>query len=154
MPPSFTKSFADRLDRLCAPRVMEAFDGAVMAPGQVYLAPGGIHLELTGRPGQLRCRLRDKPPVNGHKPSVDVLFQSVVQCVGGDSLGVILTGMGRDGAEGLKQMRQAGGRTLGQDEATSLVYGMPKAAFEIGAVEKQVSLHKMGQEILARSSAS
>ena len=154
MPPSFTKSFADRLDRLCAPRVMEAYDGAVMAPGQVYLAPGGIHLELTGRPGQLRCRLRDKPPVNGHRPSVDVLFQSVVQCVGGEALGVILTGMGRDGAEGLKQMRQAGGRTLGQDEATSLVYGMPKAAFEIGAVEKQVSLHKMGQEILARSSAS
>jgi two-component system chemotaxis response regulator CheB len=154
MPPSFTKSFAERLDRLCAPRVMEAYDGAVMAQGQVYLAPGGIHLELTGRPGSLRCRLRDKPPVNGHKPSVDVLFSSVVQCVGGDAVGVILTGMGRDGAEGLMQMRKAGARTLGQDEATSLVYGMPKAAFEIGAVEKQVSLHKMGQEILARSSAS
>ena len=153
MPPSFTKSFADRLDRLCAPRVMEAYDGAVMAPGHIYLAPGGIHLELTGRPGSLRCRLRDKPPVNGHKPSVDVLFSSVVQCVGGDAVGVILTGMGKDGAEGLMQMRKAGARTLGQDEATSLVYGMPKAAFEIGAVEKQVSLHKMGQEILARSSA-
>lgn len=154
MPPSFTKSFAERLDRLCAPRVTEAYDGAVMAPGQVYLAPGGIHLELTGRPGSLRCRLRDKPPVNGHKPSVDVLFTSVVQCVGGDALGVILTGMGRDGAEGLMQMRRAGARTLGQDEATSLVYGMPKAAHEIGAVEKQVSLHKMGHEILARSSAN
>jgi two-component system chemotaxis response regulator CheB len=118
MPPSFTKSFAERLDRLCAPRVMEAYDGAVMAPGQVYL------------------------------------FTSVVQCVGGDALGVILTGMGRDGAEGLLQMRRAGARTLGQDEATSLVYGMPKAAQEIGAVEKQVSLHKMGHEILARSSAN
>lgn len=154
MPPSFTRSFAERLDRLCQPRVTEAFDGAVMAPGQIYLAPGGIHLELTGRPGNLRCRLRDKPPVNGHKPSVDVLFSSVVQCVGGEALGVILTGMGRDGAEGLLQMRRAGGRTLGQDEASSLVYGMPKAAFEVGAVEKQVPLFRMGQEILARSSTS
>ena len=149
MPATFTKSFADRLNRLCAPQVSEATDGAPVAPGKIYLAPGGsTHLELVGSPSSLRCRLRSSDLVNGHRPSVDVLFSSVAQIMRSNALGVILTGMGKDGAEGLFKMRQAGARTIGQDEATSLVYGMPKSAFELGAVEKQVPLHKIGFEIL------
>ncbi|WP_378944789.1 chemotaxis response regulator protein-glutamate methylesterase [Mesorhizobium sp. ANAO-SY3R2] len=149
MPGAFTKSFAERLNRMSRPRVSEAVDGAPLATGQIYLAPGGAtHLEIAG-PGQLRCRLRPTDPVNGHRPSVDVLFASVAKAVGSRAVGVILTGMGRDGAAGLLQMRQAGARTLGQDEATSLVYGMPKAAFETGAVERQLPLDKIAAHIVA-----
>jgi two-component system chemotaxis response regulator CheB len=148
MPATFTKSFAERLNRLCVPAVSEAVDGASLETGHVYLAPGGItHLEIVGS-GTLRCRLRQGDPVNGHRPSVDVLFASVAKAAGPHALGVILTGMGRDGAEGLLAMRRAGAKTLGQDEATSLVYGMPKAAFEIGAIEKQAPLNRIGTEIL------
>ncbi|WP_442916054.1 protein-glutamate methylesterase/protein-glutamine glutaminase [Lichenihabitans sp. Uapishka_5] len=150
MPPLFTKSFADRLDRLCAPHVAEASDGAPLLEGHVYIAPGSPthHLEVVGSPGRLRCRLRAAAPVNGHCPSVDVLFQSVAKTAGAQALGVILTGMGRDGATGLMAMRQAGARTLGQDAASALVYGMPKVAFEIGAVERQAPLRRIGHDIL------
>jgi len=153
MPPSFTKSFAERLNRLCAPEVAEATEGAPVVPGKVYIAPGGAaHLEIGGV-GALRCRLREGENVNGHRPSVDVLFQSVVKAVGGRSIGVILTGMGRDGASGLLAMRQAGASTLGQDESSCVVYGMPKVAYELGGVEKQVSLQKMAPAILHLSNA-
>jgi two-component system chemotaxis response regulator CheB len=149
MPASFTKSFAARLDRLCAPTVEEAYDGAPVAPGRVYLAPGGeSHLKIDGR-GKFRCRLDAAPPVNGHRPSVDVLFESVAACAGKAAIGVILTGMGRDGAAGLLAMRQAGASTLGQDEASSVVYGMPRVAFEMGAVERQASLGRLSTHILA-----
>jgi two-component system, chemotaxis family, protein-glutamate methylesterase/glutaminase len=149
MPASFTKSFAARLDRACGARVEEAYDGAPIEPGRVYLAPGGVaHLEVA-RSGGLRCRLREGPPINGHRPSVDALFASVAATVGGAAVGVILTGMGRDGAEGLKTMRQAGAHTVGQDEASSVVYGMPRAAFEIGAVERQASISEVGPIILS-----
>lgn len=151
MPPTFTKSFAERLNRLCAAEVAEASDGAPVTPGRIYLARGGVHLELSG--GVPRCKLRDGEAVSGHRPSVDVLFASVARSAGARSLGVILTGMGRDGAAGLLSMRQAGADTLGQDEASSIVYGMPKAAFAAGAVGKQVPLGRMGDRILQITNA-
>lgn len=148
MPATFTKTFAERLDRLSKPNVSEAVDGALLAPGHVYLAPGGAtHLEI-GSSAPLRCRLLKSDPVNGHRPSVDVLFHSVARAAGAKALGVILTGMGRDGAEGLLAMRRAGGATLGQNEASCLIYGMPKAAFELGAIEKQIPLNRIASEIL------
>jgi two-component system chemotaxis response regulator CheB len=148
MPAHFTASFAERLNRLCKPHVAEASDGALLKVGHVYLAPGGTsHLEINGL-GTYRCRLSSTAAVSGHRPSVDVLFHSLARTVGKRGIGAILTGMGRDGAEGLKAMRNAGAVTLGQDEATSVVYGMPRAAFEIGAVERQLPLHKIGPELI------
>jgi two-component system chemotaxis response regulator CheB len=148
MPASFTRSFAARLDRLCAPSVEEASEGAVLEVGRVFLAPGGErHLGVKGgrRPS---CQLQSSALVSGHRPSVDVLFHSAAAAFGQRGVGVILTGMGKDGASGLLAMRQAGARTLGQDEATSVVYGMPKAAFELGAVERQLPLSRIGPAAL------
>ncbi len=148
MPPSFTRSFAERLNRTCAPEVCEAFDGALLTTGRVYLAPGGpTHLEITGARSP-RCRLRQGDAVNGHRPSVDVLFLSVAAAAKSNAVGVILTGMGSDGAKGLLAMRHAGARTFGQDQASSVVYGMPRVAFEIGAVERQASLDRLAGQIL------
>jgi two-component system chemotaxis response regulator CheB len=148
MPGQFTTTFAQRLARISGLKVQEADDGAVLDVGRVYLAPGGeAHLEIHGRTS-FRCRLLHTELVNGHRPSVDVLFQSVARCAGKDALGVILTGMGRDGAVGLKAMRDAGASTLGQDEASSVIYGMPRAAFELGAVESQLPLDRIGPEIV------
>lgn len=149
MPPDFTASLAKRLDRLNAPRVLEAFDGAPVKTGHIYIAPGGSsHLEVEAKAGALYCRLRKGEPVNGHSPSADVLFASVAKVAKLNAIGVILTGMGRDGAEGLLAMRNAGARTFGQDEASSLIYGMPKAAFEIGAVERQLPLDRIAPAVL------
>jgi two-component system, chemotaxis family, protein-glutamate methylesterase/glutaminase len=154
MPSPFTKSFAKRLNGLTGARVAEAEDGAILRAGEIHIAPGGTaHLEVTGG-GQPRCRLKAGDPVNGHRPSVDALFHSVAAACGANALGVILTGMGRDGAAGLLAMRQAGARTLGQNEATSIVYGMPKVAFDIGAVEKQSPLSEIASDILALTLAS
>lgn len=148
MPEAFTRSFAERLNRACAAEVSEATDGAPLLPGRIYLAPGGpAHLQIAGS-GTWRCRLRADDPVSGHRPSVDVLFASVAKAAGPRALGVILTGMGRDGAQGLLAMRQGGARTLGQDEASCVVYGMPKVAFEVQAVEKQVRLEGIAAEII------
>ncbi|CAN5382449.1 chemotaxis response regulator protein-glutamate methylesterase [soil metagenome] len=153
MPATFTASFAARLDRASGAKVQEAVDGALLEPGKVYVAPGGVaHLEVVRSAG-LRCRLTQGDPVSGHRPSVDVLFNSVAQAVGDKAVGAILTGMGRDGAQGLLAMRKAGARTLGQDEQSCVVYGMPRTAFELGSVEKQVSLSSMGQTILDLASA-
>jgi len=147
MPATFTRSFAERLNRACAATVTEARDGDPLIPGHVYVAPGGdYHLEIEGK-AQLRCKVTQGDPVSGHCPSVDVLFSSVARAAKGRGLGVILTGMGRDGARGLKAMRDAGARTLGQDESTCVVYGMPRAAFELGAVERQLPLEKLGPAI-------
>jgi two-component system chemotaxis response regulator CheB len=144
MPAAFTPSFAARLNRATDASVAEAYEGAPLDVGKIWLAPGGAaHLEVVGRTS-LRCRLTAGETVNGHRPSVDVLFRSVVQAAGANSVGVILTGMGRDGGQGLLEMRQAGARTLGQDAASCVVYGMPRVAFELGAVERQVSLEMMG----------
>lgn len=147
MPATFTKSFAERLNKTCAATVTEARDGDPLLPGRVYLAPGGdFHLEIEGT-RHLRCKVAHGDPVSGHCPSVDVLFESVARTAKDRAVGVILTGMGRDGARGLMAMRQAGARTLGQDEHTCVVYGMPKAAFELGAVERQLPLEKLGPAI-------
>lgn len=148
MPANFTTSFAQRLNRSCAATVEEATDGAQLAPGRIYLAPGGgQHLEVVGQ-GQLRCKLKYTDHVNGHRPSVDVLFESVASLSKVRAVGAILTGMGRDGAKGLLAMRNAGAETVGQDAASCIVYGMPKAAFELGAVERQMPLEKIGPAIL------
>jgi two-component system chemotaxis response regulator CheB len=148
MPAAFTRSFAERLNRACAAEVSEAWDGAPLQSGKVYLAPGGAtHLEIAGQSSP-RCILREGDQVNGHRPSVDRLFFSMAHTVGPKSLGVILTGMGRDGAQGLKAIHDEGGRTLGQDERSCVVYGMPKAAADLGAVERQTSLERMADAIL------
>ena len=148
MPATFTKSFAARLDRCTQAQVQEAYDNAPLEIGRVYLAPGGENHLTVERAGGLRCRLRDGEAINGHRPSVDALFQSVSRAAGPAALGVILTGMGRDGAQGLKDMRDAGARTLGQDEASCVVYGMPRCALEAGAVERQAPIDKIGRQIL------
>ena len=155
MPAAFTASFAARLDRVCAPTVREAEDGAPIVPGVVHLAPGGVgHLEVAGREGGWRCRIRRDEPVNGHRPSVDVMFGSLAKVAGPRSVGVVLTGMGRDGAAGLLWMRRAGAVTFGQDEASSVIYGMPKAAFDTGAVVRQLPLARIGQEVVRACDAA
>jgi two-component system chemotaxis response regulator CheB len=146
MPATFTKSFAERLNRASAATVTQACEGDALKPGHIYLAPGDAHLEIEGSTA-LRCRLNHGAPVSGHCPSVDVLFNSVARFAKGNAVGVILTGMGRDGAQGLAAMRAAGARTLGQDEASCVVYGMPRAAFELGAVERQLPLDKIAAAI-------
>lgn len=153
MPSTFTKSFAERLNRLCAPVVEEASDGARLQIGKIYLAPGGErHLQVVN-PSAPSCRLLDRDPVNGHRPSVDVLFDSVAEVAGRNAVGAILTGMGRDGAAGLLKMRHAGARTIGQNEKTCVVYGMPRVAYELGAVETQLPLASIGEEILKLTAA-
>jgi two-component system chemotaxis response regulator CheB len=152
MPPSFTRSFASRLDRVCPAKVQEAYTGAKLEPGHVFLAPGGSqHLQVSST-SDLHCRLKPGDRVNGHCPSVDVLFESVAHACGGNAVGLILTGMGRDGAAGLLSMRKAGAKTFGQNESSCIVYGMPKAAFEIGAVEKQLPLDGLAAAIITETS--
>jgi two-component system chemotaxis response regulator CheB len=148
MPPRFTGAFARRLDGECAMKVTEAEHGDPVEPGHVYIAPGSHHLEIKRQGARLSCALHDGLPVSGHRPSVDVLFHSAADVVGRRGVGVILTGMGKDGAEGLLAFRDAGAVTLGQDQGTSLIYGMPRAAFERGAVMRQVPLPQMAQAIL------
>jgi two-component system chemotaxis response regulator CheB len=153
MPSPFTRSFARRLDGLTGAHVAEAEEGAPIGVGRIYLAPGTLtHLEVTSG-AQPRCRLSSEQQVNGHRPSVDVMFASAAKAFGARAVGVILTGMGRDGAAGLLSMRRAGANTLGQNEATSVVYGMPKVAFEIGAVERQLALGDMRAGILKLTSS-
>ncbi|OHV83538.1 protein-glutamate O-methylesterase CheB [Rhizobium sp. LCM 4573] len=153
MPPTFTKSFAERLNRICAPVVQEATDGARLEIGKVYIAPGGErHLQVVN-PSAPSCRLVEREPVNGHRPSVDVMFDSVAELAGRNAVGVILTGMGRDGAAGLLRMRSAGARTIGQNEKTCVVYGMPRVAYEMGAVEHQLPLGSIGEEVLKLTAA-
>jgi two-component system chemotaxis response regulator CheB len=121
----------------------------MIVPGDVLIANGSKHLEVSGAPGRLKAVLRDGPKVSGHRPSVDVLFRSVAQCARTQAIGVLLTGMGEDGADGLLEIRKAGGRTLAQDEHSSTVYGMPRAAYERSAAEEMVPLPKIGGRIMA-----
>lgn len=148
MPQTFTGTFAARLDRMSQPTVTEARHGEPLVPGHVYLAPGGSrHMELTGT-GPWRCRLIEGERTSGHRPSVDRLFHSVAKAAGRSAVGAILTGMGSDGAEGLKAMRSAGSVTIGQDQATCVVYGMPAVAHQIGAVVQQLPLPKIAARLL------
>ncbi len=147
MPPGFTDMYAKRLDHECRIRVREAQTGDQVLPGQLLLAPGGdrhMRIVKVGSGYQVECR--QGPKVNGHCPSVDVLFESVAKAAGRDALGIILTGMGGDGAKGLLAMRKAGARTIGQDESTCVVYGMPKVAYDIGAVEYQEKLYDIARK--------
>jgi two-component system, chemotaxis family, protein-glutamate methylesterase/glutaminase len=147
MPAAFTSGFASRLDKECAMKVVEAVDGTPIAQGTVYIAPGGhTHMELVGGVHG-RLKLRATEPCCGHRPSVDVLFRSVSE-LGAAAVGVMLTGMGSDGAEGLFAMRTAGARTLGQSRETCVVYGMPRAAFALGAIDREVALSAMPEAIL------
>lgn len=149
MPEGFTAAFASRLDARIAPRVVEATDGQPIEPGTIAIAPGGKR-HMIARPGSAPyLRLVDADPVSGHRPSGDVLFRSVAQGWGAQAVGVILTGMGADGARGLLTMRQAGAATLGQSAASALIYGMPRVAHEIGAVGEQLSLDAIGERIFA-----
>ena len=151
MPESFTGSFAARLNGLCLPKVIEAKGGEVVVPGTVYVAPGHSHLAIrrSGAGSGYMTELLKTDPVNRHRPSVDVLFDSAAESVGRNAIGVILTGMGKDGAQGLLRMRKAGARTFGQDEGSCVVYGMPREAALIGAVDEVVSLSELSKRVLA-----
>ncbi len=141
MPPGFTKMYAKRLNDNCRIQVKEAETGDRVIPGRMLIAPGGDrHMRLVKVSGEYRVDIKPGPKVNGHCPSVDVLFDSVAKTAGADAVGIILTGMGGDGAKGLLAMRRAGARTIGQDESTCIVYGMPKVAYDLGAVERQDKL--------------
>lgn len=148
MPEGFTRAFAERLDQLCRVEVREARDGDAVRPGRALLAPGNRHVRLKGRRGQYAVEVRDGPLVSRHRPSVDVLFRSVARTAGGDAVGVVLTGMGDDGAEGLLEMKRVGASTLAQDEATSVVFGMPREAIARGAVDEVLPLPGLAPAIL------
>lgn len=149
MPEVFTAMFAERLDGLCALEVREAQHGDLVQAGCALIAPGGRHLLLSAKGGRYSVELSDGPPVNRHKPSVDVLFRSVAQAAGANALGVIMTGMGDDGARGLKEMHDAGAQTIAQDEASCVVYGMPMEAVRRGAADQVVSLAQIPVAIMA-----
>jgi two-component system chemotaxis response regulator CheB len=152
MPASFTHGFAERLNRISAAQVSEAEHGTPLLPGRAYVAPGGSHMEVAGR-FPTRCVLKPADHVTGPRPSVDVLFASVARISKGRAVGAILTGMGRDGARGLLAMRETGAGTIAQDQETSVVYGMPRAAVELGAAEAQLPLEQIPLEILALTNA-
>ncbi len=153
MPEMFTKTFSKRLNTLSHVEVHEASDNEEISAGNVYIAPGHSHLKISKLGGRYLCRLSDSERVSGHKPSVDVLFDSVATNVGVDSIGVILTGMGKDGAKGMLNMKKSGSFNIGQDESSSVVYGMPKAAYLAGAVDIQLPLSKIADNILKKSLA-
>ena len=147
MPPGFTNEFAKSLDRICPLDVKEAEDGDAIQPGRILIAQGNKHMEVEKKATGALVRLSDAPQVSGHRPSADVLFASVAMTYTNHALGVIMTGMGRDGAQQLGTIYKEGGITLGQDEASAVVYGMPKVAYELGHVMEQVPLDKMAQRI-------
>ena len=150
MPPGFTQMYAKRLDDECQIRVKEAETGDRVLPGHMLIAPGGDrHMRLGKVGGSYQVEIKPGPRVNGHCPSVEVLFDSVAKAAGPDAVGIILTGMGGDGAKGLLAMRKAGARTIGQDESTCVVYGMPKVAYDLGAVEYQEKLTDIAQRTYA-----
>lgn len=153
MPPGFTRSFAERLNKLCQITVKEAEDGERVLPGHAYIAPGAMHMELARSGANYQVKLHDGPPVNRHKPSVDVLFKSVAQYAGRNAVGVILTGMGNDGAAGLLTMNKAGAWTIAQNEASCVVFGMPREAIALGGASEVVDLHQISQHMLAKISA-
>jgi two-component system chemotaxis response regulator CheB len=154
MPEKFTAAFASRLDGVCQIEVREARNGDRVLPGLALIAPGGRHMQLKRSGAQYHVDVIDGPPVNRHRPSVDVLFRSTARCAGGNALGVIMTGMGDDGARGMKEMHDAGAATLAQDEASCVVYGMPKEAVKLGGVGRSVSLHAIPAQIVAYGAAN
>jgi len=149
IPPGFSRAFAERMDKLTRLRVKEAEDGDVVLHGHVFVAPGDHHLLIERSGGRYICRINDGPPVNRHRPSVDVMFRSIADCAGPRAVAAILTGMGADGAKGLLELREAGAHTVAQDEATSVVWGMPGEAFKIGAAAEVLPLGRIANALLA-----
>lgn len=150
IPAAFSAPFAERVNGLSAMTVSEARDGEQILPGHAYIAPGDKHLLIVRNGARYHCKLSDGPPVNRHKPSVDVLFRSAAQNAGSNAIGVLLTGMGDDGAHGLKELQEAGARTIAQDEKTSVVWGMPGAAVKLGAADKILPLGKIAGAIMMK----
>ena len=147
MPEKFTAMYAERLDGICPMNIREARDGDRLERGVVLIAPGGRHLQLRKAGGQYFVVIVDGPPVNRHKPAVDVLFRTTAECAGQDVLGVILTGMGDDGARGMKMLHDKGARTIAQNEDTWVVFGMPKQAIALGAVDDVLPLNQVAGAI-------
>jgi two-component system, chemotaxis family, protein-glutamate methylesterase/glutaminase len=154
IPAAFSKSFADRMNRSSPMAVCEAQDGQQILPGHAYIAPGDRHMLVERDGARYLCRLSSGPHVNRHRPSVDVMFRSVAQNVGANSVGVLLTGMGDDGARGLREMLDAGAGTIAQDEASSVVWGMPGSAVKIGAAAQVLPLHQIAAQVLVLASAA
>jgi two-component system, chemotaxis family, protein-glutamate methylesterase/glutaminase len=152
IPKAFSTPFAERMNRTCPMIVCEAQDGQQILPGHAYIAPGDQHLLVERSGARWVCRLDDGVPVNRHKPSVDVLFRSVAQGAGFNAIGVLLTGMGKDGAQGMREMREAGSPTIAQDEATSVVWGMPGEAVNIGAAAEVLPLPRIAARVMAIAS--
>jgi two-component system chemotaxis response regulator CheB len=150
MPENFTRMFAERLNGLCQINVKEAEHNDPILPGHAYIAPGGKHLWVKRDEGQLLAKLSTEPPMNLHRPSVDFLFLSAAKFVGADAVGVLMTGMGRDGAKGMLEMKKAGAYNIAQDEATSVIFGMPREAIELDAVHEVTPLGKLREKALAR----
>jgi two-component system, chemotaxis family, protein-glutamate methylesterase/glutaminase len=150
MPPGFTKSYANRLDGLCKIRVKEAVDGERVLPGHAYIAPGGFHLSVERSGANYIARVSDGEPVNRHKPSVEVLFESAARVVGQNAMGIMLTGMGADGAKAMRTMKDAGSYNVCQDESTCVVFGMPREAIAAGAANEVLPLGKIAQHVIDR----
>jgi two-component system chemotaxis response regulator CheB len=153
MPANFTAGFAARLKKLCDLDVVEACNGDRVINGRVLIAPGGRHMRLKRSGAQYQVEVFDGPLVNHHRPCIDVLFKSVAQHAGRNAIGVVMTGMGDDGARGLKVMRDAGATTAAQDEASSVVYGMPREAMKLGAAQDEVSLHDLPDWLMRMAQA-
>lgn len=147
MPPGFTKMYAERMNRLCEVEVKEACDGDEVKQGQVLIAPGGYQMRLIKKEDKYYVEVKEEEKVSGHCPSVDVLFNSVASAAGAESIGIILTGMGGDGSKGMKEMKNNGAITIGQDEETCVVYGMPRVAYDIGAVTHQLPLGEIAEKV-------
>ena len=151
IPALFSRSFAERMNKVSRLRVMEAEEGQQILPGHAFIAPGGQHLEVVRDGARFRCRLHEGDPVNKHRPSVDVLFDSVAENVGKNAIGVIMTGMGKDGALGMKRMREAGAKNIAQNQDTCVVWGMPRAAVHEGGVNEEVPLNHLANKIVEYS---
>jgi two-component system chemotaxis response regulator CheB len=150
MPPGFTRSYAQRLDGLCRIRVAEARDGERILPGHAYIAPGGLHLSVERSGANYIARVQDGEPVNRHRPSVEVLFRSAARVVGPNAIGIMLTGMGADGARAMKEMRDAGSYNYCQDEASCVVFGMPREAIAAGAAHEVLPLAQIAPKLIER----
>ena len=148
MPPGFTKSLSDRLNSLSSINVKEAEHNDIIRPGLALVAPGDYHMTVAQEGGKKLVKLNQSPPIGGHRPAVDPLFESVARCYGMRALGVILTGMGHDGAKGIQTIKKQQGYTIAEDQSTAVVFGMPKAAIEIGAIDKVLPLSGIAAEIV------
>ncbi|OMH32137.1 chemotaxis response regulator protein-glutamate methylesterase [Motiliproteus sp. MSK22-1] len=148
IPEAFSKPFANRMDSCCAMKVYQAEDGQPILPGHVYISPGDQHLMVERNGARFLCRLNQGPPVSRHRPSVDVLFRSVAQQLGHNAMGILLTGMGKDGAQGLLELKENGSKTIAQDEATSVVWGMPGEAVKLGAAQRTCPLELVASAII------